>query len=456
MLFTTKWTSDFFTNFRGKAQDIIEINEVTTDSRKKVKKSLFIPIVGENFDGHNYVKQAFDNGAVAVLWDENKSLPTFLPTDFPVFFVDNTLTALQKLATQYRKDVNPIVIGITGSNGKTTTKDLVAAMVKTTYQTHYTDGNFNNHIGLPLTVLTMNRETEMLVLEMGMGDFGEIDLLSKIARPDYAIITNIGESHIEFLGSRKGIAKAKSEIVNGLKENGTVIIDGDEDLLKPMSKQNNVITCGFNKDNHVIIDHIAINQKETNFRLSDGTTYAVPLLGKHHAKNATFAIVLGEQLGINKEKRKRALHTLKHTAMRFELIQGINDVSIINDAYNASPTSMKAAIEVVKQMNGFTEKVLILGDVLELGKHSEEMHRSVADVIELPITTVFTFGTDAAFIASAVKETHPSIKTSHFTEKEELIKQLQPYLNKNSLLLFKASRGLQFETLIEDVQSITK
>lgn len=456
MLFTTKWLSECFLNFRGDAQDNIAIDVVTTDSRQKVKKALFIPIIGEKFDGHNYVKQALDNGSVAVLWDKNIALPGFIPTNFPVFYVDNTLTSLQILAAKYRNEVNPIVIGITGSNGKTTTKDLVAAMVKTKYKTHYTDGNFNNHIGLPLTVLSMGKETEVLILEMGMSDFGEIDLLSKIARPDYAIITNIGESHIEFLGSRQGIAKAKLEIINGLKDNGTVIIDGDEELLNSIRRHSNTITCGFNKDNDVMIDHTDVNLTETTFRLSDGTTYAIPLSGKHHAKNATFAITLGEQIGIEKENRKQALLSLKHTSMRFELICGLNGVSIINDAYNASPTSMKAAIEVVKQLDGFTEKVLILGDVLELGSHSKAMHRSVADCIESPITAVFTLGTEAEAIASAVKEMHPLIRTGHFTAREELIQALQPYLNKASLLLFKASRGLKFESLIENVQKITK
>lgn len=451
MLFTTKWLTEHFINFCGRAQDSITIEEVTTDSRQKVKKSLFIPIIGENFDGHDYIKQAVNNGAVAVLWDEDKPFPTSLPTDFPVFIVNNTLTALQELAAQYRNKINPIVIGITGSNGKTTTKDLVAAVVRTTYRTHYTKGNFNNHIGLPLTILSMDGNTEVLVLEMGMSDFGEIERLSAIAKPDYAIITNVGESHIKFLGSREGIAKAKMEIATGLKDNGMMIIDGDEELLSLVHTQNNTITCGFNKNNHVVIDHVEINHQTTDFQLSDGTTYTIPLLGKHHAKNAAFAIVLGEQLGIDPKKRKQALLGLELTSMRFELMKGMRDVSIINDAYNASPTSMNAAIEVVKQMVGFTEKVLVLGDILELGKHTEAMHLSVAEVIETPITAVFTFGNDAKIISSEVNVNKLGIKGKHFSSKEELLKELQPYLHKDSLILFKASRGLQFESLVEEI-----
>ncbi|MBY7143725.1 UDP-N-acetylmuramoyl-tripeptide--D-alanyl-D-alanine ligase [Virgibacillus sp. NKC19-3] len=449
MLFTTEWLSHFFTDFSGKGEPIA-IEEVFTDSRTKVTNALFVPIVGENFDGHDYVKQAFENGAAAVLWSRQKSLPTFLQQDFPVFFVDNTVEALQQLAAHYRNEIAPTVIGITGSNGKTTTKDLVAAMLKTAYRTHYTDGNYNNHIGLPLTILSMPRDTDMLVLEMGMSDFGEIDLLSRIARPDHVIITNIGESHIEYLGSREGIAKAKLEITNGMKENGLIIVDGDEALLNQVHVQN-CITCGFQPGNDITINNVDVMPRQTKFQLGDGVSYTIPLLGRHHALNATFAIAIGERLGIDIEKRRQALCSLELTGMRFEMIKGINDVSIINDAYNASPTSMKAAIEVVKQMDNFTERVLILGDILELGEYSPVMHQSIATVIEDPITAVFTYGNESKYISTAVKENNNAVYCMHFTEKEDLIHALQPYLQDSALLLFKASRGLQFESFINEI-----
>ncbi|OZU90409.1 UDP-N-acetylmuramoylalanyl-D-glutamate--2,6-diaminopimelate ligase [Virgibacillus indicus] len=451
MLFTTKWLTGFLTDYKGTAEDEIVIEKVITDSRIKTIKSLFVPIIGDNFDGHDYVKQAVNNGATAVLWSKERELPAFLPADFPVFFVEDTIAALQKMASSYRELVNPIVVGITGSNGKTTTKDLVAAMLKTTYRTHFTDGNFNNHIGLPLTVLSMKRDTEALVLEMGMGDFGEIDLLTKIARPDYAIITNIGESHIEFLGSRKGISEAKLEILNGLKDEGYAIIDGDEALLQHLHNKANIIKCGYGESNDVKINNVEINIDHTKFNLSDGISYKVPLMGRHHALNASFAVTLGKHLGIEKEKRQKALLSLKLTSMRFEMINGPSEVSIINDAYNASPTSMKAAVEVVKQMSDFTDKVLVLGDIRELGEYSEELHRSVADVIEAPINVLFTFGDEARFISETVQKNEPAIQCMHYASKEELVQALQVYLKKDSLLLFKASRGLEFESLIKEI-----
>ncbi|MGY0692294.1 UDP-N-acetylmuramoyl-tripeptide--D-alanyl-D-alanine ligase [Virgibacillus sp. FSP13] len=451
MLFTTNWLTRFFTDFKGTALEAISIDAVITDSRKETKNALFVPLVGDNFDGHDYVKQAFENGAVAVVWNKQKELPAFLPTDFPVFFVDHTQKALQTLAAAYREEVDPIVVGITGSNGKTTTKDITAAVMSSTYRTHCTEGNFNNHIGLPLTVLSMPNDTEVLVLEMGMNHFGEIEELSKLAKPDYAIITNIGESHIEYLGSREGIAKAKLEIIQGLKQDGCLVIDGDEALLKSLDKKSNVISCGFQRNNDVIIKQATINQNETVFVLSDGHEYKIPLLGKHHAKNATYAITLASRLRIPKEVIIQALRTLALTSMRFEMLTGTNGVSVINDAYNASPTSMKAAIEVVKQMTGFNNKVLILGDMFELGQHAGDLHQSVATVIDDSISAVFTFGEQAALISQAVNRENTSIVCNHFITRKELIDALEAYLKPDALLLFKASRGMQFESFVNAI-----
>ncbi|HLR66058.1 UDP-N-acetylmuramoyl-tripeptide--D-alanyl-D-alanine ligase [Virgibacillus alimentarius] len=452
MLFTTKWLSAVFGGHQGQTKDSITINEVTTDSRLKSNKSLFIPLVGENFDGHHYLKQAYDNGAIATLWNKQKDLPSFLPANFPVFYVENTLDALQKLASAYRQEINPTVVGITGSNGKTTTKDIVASVLKKAYKTHYTKGNFNNHIGLPLTILSMERHTEILVLEMGMNHKGEIEKLTKIANPDYAIITNIGESHIEFLGSRKAIANAKLEIVQGMGEKSSLIIDGDEELLASIKPKTNVITCGFHHSNNVVINDTEIFHQETRFHLSDGEWWTIPLLGKHNALNATYAITLGKLLGMNETVISEALQTLERTSMRFEMLEGNNGVSIINDAYNASPTSMKAAIEVMKQIEGFKEKVLILGDILELGDYSKEMHESVAKVITYPVTALFTFGKESKYISDQIQKENQRMTCMHFDSKEKLFVKLRGYLRKDALLLFKASRGMQLESLVEAIQ----
>src|SRR5699024_4876035 len=353
MLFTLKWLAKIFNENEGELNDSIPIHDVTTDSRKKVNNGLFIPLVGERFDGHDYILDAFNNGAIAALWKRDRTRPEALPNDFPIYYVSDTLDALQRLAACYREKINPTVIAITGSNGKTTTKDMIGSVLTTSYRTHRTMGNFNNHIGLPLTILDMPPDTEILVLEMGMNDFGEISHLSHIAQPDIAVITNIGESHLAQLRSRAGIAKAKLEIVDGMSPEGYLYIDGDEPLLKNAHVHPNVITCGFYANNDVIIEDTKIEDDKTLFGLSDGKTYSIPLLGKHHALNALFAVTIGTKMGVMPKTIQQALAKLEHTSMRFEIVQGKNGATIINDAYNASPTSMKAAIDVVKQMRGY-------------------------------------------------------------------------------------------------------
>ncbi|WP_156855536.1 UDP-N-acetylmuramoyl-tripeptide--D-alanyl-D-alanine ligase [Oceanobacillus sp. AG] len=451
MLFTVKELKYVFTNHHESLDDSLAINRITTDSRLKTDHALFIPIIGDQLNGHDYVEQAIENGAVAIVWDEKEELPPSIPRDFPVFFTEDTTAGLQQLAAYYREEINPIVIGITGSNGKTTTKDLVAAIMKTTYNTHATLGNLNNHIGLPLTILSMPRDTEVLVLELGMSGFGEIDVLTKIAKPDYAVITNIGESHIEYLGSREGIAKAKLEIINGLKEGGTLIVDGDEPLLQDIHTDDSedIIRCGFNADNEFRLSDVDITVDGTAFTDAHGRHFQVPLLGKHHAKNAGFALQIAELLHISEEKREAGLQALAHSAMRFELLKSKHRATVVNDSYNASPTSMKAAIEVIKQMEGFDTKILVLGDVLELGEYADALHRSIADVITSPITHLYTYGEKAKLITENVQDSE--IQCKHFGTKEALMSELNQHLTEMSLVLFKASRGLQFETMVEDI-----
>src|SRR5699024_11182503 len=266
MLFTGEFLQQNFSKSEGKLKSNMEIRQVMTDSRQFSANSLFIPIVGERFDGHQFLAQAIENGAVAVLWDEKHKIPEAYLEKVSFFIVEDTLKAMKHLAQAYRQLVSPIVIGITGSNGKTTTKDLVYATLHQAYRSHKTEGNFNNEIGLPLTILSMPRDTEVLILEMGMNHFHEIERLSKLSQPDYAIITNIGESHIEYLGSREGIAKAKLEIKTGLKESGNLLIDGDESLLQKEKNEENTVGIGFLDDNDVVLSNANLKDRATHFQ----------------------------------------------------------------------------------------------------------------------------------------------------------------------------------------------
>ncbi|RFA37626.1 UDP-N-acetylmuramoylalanyl-D-glutamate--2,6-diaminopimelate ligase [Virgibacillus dokdonensis] len=450
-MFTVNWLTHVFLDYKGSVNQQT-IHGVYTDSRTEMTNGLFVPISGENFDGHDYVLQAVDNGAIAVLWSKQKELPEALSSSLMVFYVEDTLAALQKLATAYREKINPVVIGITGSNGKTSTKDMVAAIMQTTYRTHYTQGNLNNHIGVPLTILSMKPDTEVLVVEMGMNHAGEIKVLTNIAKPDYAIITNVGESHIEFLGSRENIAKAKLEILLGLSDKGAFIIDGDEPLLQHCHGQKRLITCGFAEHNIYQITKVHVQDNATSFIINKATPYTIPFLGKHHAKNATLAISVGICMNIDVEQIQLAFYHIQKTGMRFEKIKGKNGVTLINDAYNASATSMKAAIEVIKQLEDYSEKILVLGDILELGAHTEAIHRSVATVIENPITNVYTYGEASKYITDAVIEQGSNISAAHYTNKTELLHDIKPHLHEEAIILFKASRGLKFESILAELK----
>ncbi|WP_026675967.1 UDP-N-acetylmuramoyl-tripeptide--D-alanyl-D-alanine ligase [Fictibacillus gelatini] len=435
---------------RGNVENTI-IQEVTKDTRVPSVKSLYVPIIGERFNGHHFLMDAIKNGAIAAIWKQGEPLPDDLDPSFPILFVEDTISALQKMAKLYLKKIRPIVIGVTGSNGKTTTKDMVESVAATTFKTHKTKGNYNNHIGLPLTILSMPEQTEVLILEMGMSGFGEISLLSKIAEPDVAIITNIGESHIEALGSREGIAKAKLEIKDGLKESGVLIIDGDEPLLEHVCSKN-VLKCGYNENSTLHIDNIEGDENGYSFQLEGGTTtYYLPLLGKHNVKNAVYAIAVGHYLNIEENAIKEGLMNLTMTKMRLEKYKGQKGALLINDAYNASPTSMIAAIEAIKGLNNYPKKVVVLGDMYELGNEEESMHRAVAPHITTPITEAVTIGEKGRWIGEELKTLKPDgVSVSIFPTKEEAKEYIGQKLSKDTVILFKASRGMQMETLVKE------
>lgn len=450
MLFTTDWMKTLFP--KGAHPDNLNrsIHVVEMDSRKLLTDGLFIPLLGERVDGHAFINQAYEQGAVATFWSEDQDIPTHLLDKMHFFLVDDPLKAMQKLAHAYRLEINPTVIGITGSNGKTTTKDITKSIMQTTYKTHSTIGNLNNHIGLPLTILSMPTDTEVLILEMGMNNFDEIHLLSTIAEPDYGCIVHIGESHIEHLHSREGIATAKLEIIDGFHEESVLLYDGDEPLLE-RSYPYKTITVGFGDTNETRVTNVHINTEHTTFHAL-GEEYSIPLLGKHHAKNASFALTLAKELGIEGTSMKQGLEQLAVTSMRFEQVPTNSGMTVINDAYNASPTSMRAAIDVVSQMKGFSTRILVLGDILELGEASEKYHRAIGKEIQSPITAVYTFGDAAKYID---EELSGNEEMEHFfvQTKEALLHHLQKYSGNETVILLKASRGIELESILPTLKT---
>lgn len=433
----------------------ISIIGVSIDSRRIEKGNLFIPLQGEHSDGHKYVADSIRKGAAAALWQKDVPNP---PLDLPILIVEDCLTALQELARQYRNQLSVKVVGITGSNGKTTTKDMTASLLSLKYKVQKTEGNYNNHLGLPLTVLGLNEDTEMAVLEMGMSGRGEIEFLTKLACPDAVVITNIGESHLLDLGSREGIAEAKLEIMEGLKEGGLAVLHGDEPLLMERINRfkGNVQLQTFGRSESNTIYPTSIHQlsygNEFTTNISN-QTFELPVLGTHNILNALAAMLVAHYFSIPFEEMNQMLSAVKLTNMRMELVEGKKGEKIINDAYNASPTSMMAAIELVSNLQGYERKILVLGDMLELGPQEIEYHRQMGEGLNSEkVDLLFAYGQLGKFIAEGAASVLPKEKILAFTDKQELIRELEKHVDDKTLVLVKASRGMRLEEIVTALQ----
>nr|WP_232242611.1 UDP-N-acetylmuramoyl-tripeptide--D-alanyl-D-alanine ligase [Paenibacillus sp. GSMTC-2017] len=441
---------------------------VTTDSRKSGGGELFVPLVGERFDGHDYAEQAAASGAKAMLWQKDKEIPSTLP-GVSFLLVRDTLAALQRLAAAYRSELMVRVVGITGSNGKTTTKDMVAALLGTQYCVLKTEGNLNNHIGLPLTLLKMDEETEVAVIEMGMSGFGEIEELTKIAQPDAAIITNIGDAHLLHLGSREGIAKAKLEIVAGLGENGLLLYNGDEPLLAQglqsmtIPDTTTLKTFGLQDNNEWSAQHISLEPYSSKFiALHKGVpsglgTVQIPTPGRHNISNSLAAIAVARYFGVGPTNIEKGFSTLQLTGMRIEPSRAFNDAVILNDAYNANPTATRAAIDLVAGLEGFGRRWIVLGDMLELGPDEVALHREIGEYITgEKAEGVLTFGALSVNTAEGARQNRQEAAQTemvhHFDDKDALAEWLRERLLPDDLVLVKGSRGMRMEQVVQALE----
>lgn len=437
----------------SKARDI-PIKGISTDTRTIRPGSLFVPLIGDHFDGHAYASEAYSKGAAAALWQDDHPHP---PDGMPFIRVKDTLTALQQLAKSYRKQLPVRIIGITGSNGKTTTKDLVAAVLGSTFQVHKTKGNLNNHIGLPLTLLELEETTQFAVVEMGMSGRGEIELLSNLAEPEASIITMIGESHMLQLGSREEIARAKAEIVSGMPGGGLFIYNGDEPLIEQALAERGLpeglrrIRFGSGAGNDLFPTDIRMDADGAHFQINSPgyPELFIPLLGTHNVINALAAIAIGEAFGVSPEGIAAGLRSLQMTSMRIEKLTAASGLTVLNDAYNASPASMRAAIDLTEQLRGFGRKFLVLGDMLELGEHEEQFHRSIGQMLSPErVDYVFTFGRLGRFIADEAAQRFPKACVRAFDDKEQLAAELAAEVRSEDLVLVKGSRGMRLEHVV--------
>lgn len=427
---------------------------VTTDSRKVTKASLFIPLIGEKFDGHDYIEQCFKAGASVCL--TSKPIPEVAGCS--AVLVDDTAKALRDLAAWHRKKFVIPVVGITGSVGKTSTKDMVSCVLSQKYSVLKTQGNFNNEIGLPLTVLNIDSSHETAVIEMGMSGFGEISRLTAIARPDIAIITNIGVSHIEKLGSQEGILKAKLEILEGLHKDGLVVLNGDDPLLKPLKGKLpfRTVLYGMHRgSDYTASKYQTMGEQGTSFEITVNETLynvEIPVPGIHNVYNALAAIAAGIEMKIPMEIIINGIKQFSPGNMRQSIINH-NGIKIINDAYNASPQSMQAAINVLEEISSGSRSIAVLGDMFEMGDMSKDLHYSVGEFIKnKKINYVITVGQDSGMISQAVADSgNGEIKLRHFESNKEALKYILGIVMPGDYILIKGSRGMKMEEIADGI-----
>ena len=435
------------------------VQRVSTDSRLAEKGDAFFPLIGEQHDAHDFIPQVLERGCKTIILSRETEKKVLQDQSLNLILVSDTTKALQALADYYLKLLSVKKIGVTGSTGKTSTKEMLYWIFSEKYKTSRNIGNLNNHIGLPLTVLSMPEDTEAGIFEMGMSELGEIDLLAGLVRPDIGIITNIGISHIENLGSRENILRAKLEITNYFTPDNILIVNEDQDFLSKDHVKGNyrVITTGETGRSNFILsgieDHgeegieFTIEHKEElqNFRLN------IP--GRHNAYNGALAVAAGVACGITMEEAARGLEKLEITDKRLN-IKGKNGMKIIDDTYNASPDSMKAAINVLQATKGF-RKIAILADMFELGDDSADFHREVGRYAgECMVDILIAVGDQAKYIAEGAMENLGENKIHYYKTKELLINDIGSMISSGDVILVKGSRGMAMDQVVKKIMEM--
>ena len=422
-----------------------EINFFSQDSRQMTNGGMYIPLKGERFDGHNFIESAFQIGAQAIISEKDVTYE-----DKIVIKVKDTHQALKDMASYLRNHRPVKVVGVTGSVGKTSTRDMVYSVVKQKYKTLKTEGNYNNEIGLPLTILRYHDE-EVLVLEMGMNHLQEMSRLSMIARPDIACITNVGTAHIGELGSRENILKAKLEIIDGMKEGSTLIINQDNDMLQTVELPHfNVVRVGKSKEASIQASHIVLEETKSSFEVEyqgKKEIIEVPVQGEHNISNALIAIAVGIELNISLEDIKKGIQEFKLTKNRMDILEK-NHKTVIDGTYNASVDSMKSSIDVLA--NYKKRKVAILADMLELGDYSQQLHEEVGSyVASKGINILVCVGKEAKYIYQKARE---SMKDGYYFESnQEVIARLDELLKEDDVILVKGSHSMNLKEVVEKI-----
>lgn len=438
-----------------------EISSVTIDSRKIEKDCLFIALKGARSDGHDFIPQTIENGALCALSEKDLG-----NAPYPYILVDSCRQALEDLAEHYRRSLDIQVVGITGSVGKTSTKEMVASILSRKFRVLKTAGNFNNEIGLPLTIFNIREEHEIAVLEMGISDFGEMTRLSKAARPDICIFTNIGYSHLEQLKSRDGILKAKTEMLRYMNPNGSILFNGDDDKLSAFTPKNRIQPVYFGLGEHCPFragrtDNQGLHGTTAELITPKGSfTAHISIPGEHMVMNALAGTAAGSMLGLTLEEIKAGIEALVPLDGRNHLIE-TGKFTVIDDCYNANPGSMKASLDVLAQAD--TRTAAILGDMGELGENWKALHRQVGrHAAELRLHLLICIGEKAAEIANGARETvsgrseRQSDPTTilHYNTKADFYKEMESILAPGDTVLVKASHMMEFSEIVERLQQL--
>lgn len=431
--------------------DIVSIDTRTIDSGE-----MYMPIIGEKLDGHIFVEEAFKKGAIATFCEVGKCSNI---KNHPIVWVKNSNEAFTSLAKNYRDSLENIkIIAITGSNGKTTTKDIIKSVLSSKYQVRKTIGNLNNQIGVPRTMLRFDKKTDIGVVEMGTDGFGQIEKLSNLASPDIAIITNIGDSHLHQLINKENVAKEKIHILDGLNPNGIFIYNLDDPILSEIVKntkiKQKIITFGQSENADYRINIIESNNNGNNFTVNN-KNYITPLVGAHQVYNATVAIIIAELFEISYPKIIKSLEKEEISSMRSELIS-CNGFDILNDNYKSNPQSLASALETLYLFSNYSRKITILGDMLELGKNEIELHREVGrNLNPSKVDYILLYGPLSKYIAEEAQKNFGENRVFYFEKKDQLIDKAKYLIIKNSLVLVKASRSLRLEEIVEALKMLT-
>ena len=436
----------------------MKVKGFSIDSRMVNDGELFIALKGERTDGHYFLNEAFEKGASACLVEKGKYNLKDLEHGQAIIEVNNSLEALKIIAMKHKEQYNVKVIGITGSVGKTTTKDMVAEVLRISYKVLKTEGNLNTGIGLPLTLLNLNEHHEVIVLEMGMRQMGEIAELCRIAKPDIGIITNIAESHLESLKTIENIAKAKGELLEGLASDGVAIINGDDERVTELKSKApcRVVSYGTGANANLIMKDIKQWQEKIECILehrpkgkSETLKMSLNFPGKHNLMNAMAALLAGAQLDVSLTKGVENLKNFYPTDMRNQIFTGKKDITVINDTYNANVKSTKAALDILSDVAA-NRKVAILGDMYELGDYTEKAHLEVGEyVVNKEVDLIIAVGDKARLIKEGALNAGLNNDNVLFYEnKEELIKQIQGILRPGDTVLAKGSRGMALEDVV--------